>query len=212
MGRPDDDVDRLRVRRDHGRQGVDGQLVALARAEEAEAQDDVATLELDRRLDRVGVDEGQIRDAVRDHVEAARIDAVATREQAGRRRRHDDGRRRRIDEFGQDVALPVGRRLEDRVERHDGRDVEGPDEVQDVRPVLAAPDAVFMLDRNDVDAAREGLGGGAVVVAFIATEQVVDFDGIRAASLRRDESDDLRLPTDDARSWVKAAMPQRRGG
>ncbi len=77
------------------------------------------------------------------------------------------------------------------MQRHDGRDVECPDEVEDVRPVLAAPDAVFVLDRDEVDAARQGLGGGAVVVALIATEQVVDFDGIRAASLGRDESDDL---------------------
>ena len=41
MGRPDDDVAGLGVRRDDGGQRVKRQLESLARAQQAEAQDDV---------------------------------------------------------------------------------------------------------------------------------------------------------------------------
>ena len=70
-------------------------------------------------------------------------------------------------------------------------DVERPDEVEDVLAVGAAPDPVLVLDRDEVDASRQGAGGRAVVVALVATDQVMDFDRVRAASLGRDEGDDL---------------------
>ena len=49
MRRPDDDVHHVRVGRDDGRQGVDRELIALARAEQSEAQEDLPAGEAEGR-------------------------------------------------------------------------------------------------------------------------------------------------------------------
>jgi hypothetical protein len=77
------------------------------------------------------------------------------------------------------------------VERGHGRDVEGVDEVQDVLAVVAAPDPVLVLDRDDVDAITEGPGSVTVVSALIATDPVMDLEGVGDAALGVQESDDL---------------------
>ena len=54
----------------------------------------------------------------------------------------------------EDGSLAWRRMTQDRVQRRDGRHSQGADEVEDVVAVLAAPDPVLVLDRDDVDAAR----------------------------------------------------------
>jgi hypothetical protein len=77
------------------------------------------------------------------------------------------------------------------MKRGDGRDVELPDEIEDVFPVLTAPDSVLMLDRDDVDASAQGTGGADVVAVFVLADPMVDFDRVRGRLLRRIEDDDL---------------------
>ena len=68
-------------------------FVALAGAEQAEAQDHRGRRHAEPRLDEVRVDERQIRDAVGDHVEGAGVDAVDASEQLRGGPRHDDSGR-----------------------------------------------------------------------------------------------------------------------
>jgi hypothetical protein len=77
------------------------------------------------------------------------------------------------------------------MKRGDGRDVECPDEVEDVFTVLSAPDPVLVLDRDDVDASAQSAGGADVVAGFVLADPMVDFDRIRGRLLRRIEDDDL---------------------
>ena len=59
MGLTDDDVQDRRMRRDHVGQRGERELVPLARTEQAEAQDDLAALDAQSRLDRDRIDEGK---------------------------------------------------------------------------------------------------------------------------------------------------------
>jgi hypothetical protein len=65
------------------------------------------------------------------------------------------------------------------------------DEVQDVLAVLAAPDPVLVLDRDDVDAVTDGAGSVTVVSALIATDPVMDLEWVGDAALGVQEGDDL---------------------
>src|SRR5450759_924652 len=81
------------------------------------------------------------------------------------------------------------------MERRNGRHSERPDEVEHVRAVVTAPDAVLVLDRDDVHATVvEGPGDGHVVGLHVAPDAVADFRRIRARLIGRVEGDDLPLP------------------
>ena len=122
---------------------------------------------------------------------AASIDAVGDCQQIRRGFRHHDGGVGQLDELGEDGPLPWHRLLQDGMKRGDGRDVECPDEVEDVFTVLTAPDPVLVLDRDDVDASAQSAGGADVVAVFVLADPMVDFDRIRGRLLRRIEDDDL---------------------
>ena len=72
----DHDIQDRRMRGDHVGQRGERELVALARTQEAEAQDDLATLHAQGWLDRDRIDEREFRDAVRDDMQAAPVDTV----------------------------------------------------------------------------------------------------------------------------------------
>ncbi len=76
MGSTDQHIEGRRVGRNDCRQGIEDQLVALAGTEQAEAQDDVASCQPEIRLDRLRIDERQLRNAVGDDVQTLGIDAV----------------------------------------------------------------------------------------------------------------------------------------
>ena len=117
------------------------------------------------------------------------------------------------DQLGEDGPLAGRRVLQDGVKRGDGRDIERPDEVEDVCAVLAAPDPVLVLDRDDADASVQRAGGPQVVVRLVLANPMVDFDRIRATACSGGWRTTIsRLLVFAARSLVKAAMPQRRGG
>lgn len=118
MGRADDHVRRLRVRGEDLGQGIDHQLVALARREQAEAQDHVATLDRERGLDRLGGKDRQVGDAVGQDRDLIRVDAIVVREQGRRGARHHDRGVRRLDDLDHDLALPCRRVVRERVQRH----------------------------------------------------------------------------------------------
>jgi len=128
---------------------------------------------------------------VRNDMHASSIDAVGDCQQIRRGFRHHDGGVGQLDELGEDGTLPWHRPLQDGMKRGDGRDVELPDEIEDVFPVLTAPDSVLMLDRDDVDASAQGTGGADVVAVFVLADPMVDFDRVRGRLLRRIEDDDL---------------------
>jgi hypothetical protein len=64
------------------------------------------------------------------------------------------------------------------MERGDGRDIERPDEVIDIPAVLATPDPVLVLDRDEANAAAQGRGGPEVVGALVLADLMVDFDRV----------------------------------
>jgi hypothetical protein len=108
--------------------------------------------------------------------------------------RHHDGGVGQGGQFGEDGPLTGRRVLEDGVERRDGRDVERPDEVDDVSAVIASPDPVLMLDGDNARAPAQRLGGPDVVARFVLVNPMVDFDGIWGRRLLgRMQDDDLAI-------------------
>jgi hypothetical protein len=80
------------------------------------------------------------------------------------------------------------------VKRGDRRDPECTNEVNDAGAVLAAPDPVLVLDRDDVDAPAQGVGSARVVVRLVPADSMVDFDRIgRRRLLGRMKRDDLAV-------------------
>ena len=213
MRGPEDHVQRRGEGSAHGRHRRDRGLVPLARAEQAEAQDHQTALQVEVRLDGVGIDERQARHAVRHDPDAPRLHAVGPREQGGGRPGHDDGRGRHAHELRQDPPLGRRRRSQHGVQRrHDGH-VQGADEVEHVGSIVAAPDAVLVLDRDDLDVRRvQGGGRSEVVAARVTADPVADHARVGRRTGDRVQGHDLVGPTDDARSLVNVAIPQRCGG
>jgi hypothetical protein len=79
------------------------------------------------------------------------------------------------------------------VQRRDHGDFERAQEVEDVFPVLATPDVVVMLDRDDIDACPQGAGRVRVVIALVAPDPVMDLERERRAALGRQEDGDLAV-------------------
>ncbi len=89
------------------------------------------------------------------------------------------------------------------------------DEVEHGLAVVAAPDPVFVLDRDDVDAVRQGPGRLDVVGGLVAADAVMDFHRVGDAALGRDDGDDLaaaRRSREVVREGGDAAATRRIGG
>ncbi len=130
-----------------------------------------------------------------DDLEARRCYAIGASQQRCRRLGHDHGPGRRIDELGEDPPLRGGGVPEHRMERRYGRHPQGADEVEHVGAVIAAPDAVLMLDGDDVHARGvERSRNGSVVGLLIAPDAVANLRRVRARLTNRVEGDDLALP------------------
>jgi hypothetical protein len=101
------------------------------------------------------------------------------------------------------------------VQRHDGRQAKRPGEVEDRLAVLAAPDRVVELDRDDVGTGLERARGPRVVGALVTPDPVMDLEGIRRDRLGRMECDDLAVrgdPAQVARERRDPALARRIGG
>ena len=83
----------------HRRHRLDRDFVALAVAEQAEAQDHRVAAKPKARLHRFRIDQRQVVHPMRDHVDPARIDPVGPGQQRGRGARHDDRRCGRADQL-----------------------------------------------------------------------------------------------------------------
>src|ERR1035437_8789264 len=78
------------------------------------------------------------------------------------------------------------------MERRNGRHSERPDEVEHVRAVVTAPDAVLVLDRDDIHTADvEGRGDSHVVGPHVASDAMMDFRGVPFGPTGRMEGNDL---------------------
>ena len=170
------------------------------------------SIEPESLLDRRGVHQRQVRDTMRDDLDPTAVHAVRRRQEVGRGSGHHDGGLDAVDELAQDRTLAVGRVAKHGVERSHRRTAQCPDEVEDPLAVLATPDPVLMLDRHDVDATVKVPGGSEVVGRLVLADPVVDLERIRVARSGAMSAAISRPPEAAARSWVKVAMPQRRGG
>jgi hypothetical protein len=77
------------------------------------------------------------------------------------------------------------------VERGHGRDAEASRELEDVLAVLAAPDPVLMLDRDDVDAVVERAGCADVVGRLFLADAVMDLGRVERRVVARMKDGDL---------------------
>src|SRR5450759_5704369 len=108
--------------------------------------------------------------------------------------RHHDRRPGDIDKLGQDRPLSRRRSRWHIVERRHHRHFEGPNEVEDVRALLAAPDAVSMLNADHLHAAVvEGVCDIRVVRLVVAPDSMTDLGRIRPDLVGRMEGPDLPL-------------------
>jgi hypothetical protein len=77
------------------------------------------------------------------------------------------------------------------VQRRDGRDAQGPGEVEDAFAILTAPEAVLVLDRYDVDAVAQRAGGPQVVRGLVLADPVMDLRWIERRLLGGVQDGDL---------------------
>jgi hypothetical protein len=79
------------------------------------------------------------------------------------------------------------------VQRRDHGDIERAEEVEDILAIVAAPDRVVMLDRDDIDARPEGASGLGVIGALVASDPVVDLERERRTALGWEQDGDLAV-------------------
>ena len=135
---------------------------------------------------------------MRDDVQAGRVDAIGIGQQGCRRSRHDHSGVDLAHQLDDDRALVRRRLSEDGVQGRDRGDVQRPGEVQDRRAVLAAPDAVLVLDGHDIDAVSQRSGDTEVVGGLVATDPVMDLGRVSKHVCRRMQRDDLAGTSDPA--------------
>jgi hypothetical protein len=100
------------------------------------------------------------------------------------------------------------------VQCHDGRQAKRPGEVENRLAVLAAPDGVVELDRDDVGTGLERARGPRVVGALVTPDPVMDLEGVGRDRLGRMERDDLAVrgdPAQVARERRDPALARRVG-
>ncbi len=163
--RPDDEVDEVGTGRDSRRQRPDHRLDALAWSEQPERQQHAVTGDAELGLERVLVARRHVGDAVRDDVDLRARQRIAAREQIGGHLAHDD-EPRGLGHLLHDASLRVRGIVEHRVQGDDRRDAQRAQEVEDVRAVVAAEDAVFVLQRHPAHVLVVDQLGGARVVAL----------------------------------------------
>jgi len=79
------------------------------------------------------------------------------------------------------------------VQRRDYGDLDRAQEVEDVLAVVAAPDVVVVLDRDDIHAGAEYARRAGIVIALVASDPVVDLEREGRAALGRQEDRDLAI-------------------
>ena len=139
-----------------------------------------------RDLAASGLHEGHVRDAVRDHRDLLDADAIDRSQELPTFLRHDDEAGGSPCDLPDHGALLRARLCEHRVQRRDDRHVERGDQRQDLLAVLAAEDAEFVLQRDDVRRPPvEQVRGGGVGAGIVLVETedhvrriVVDLAGI----------------------------------
>jgi hypothetical protein len=92
-----------------------------------------------------------------------------------------------------------------------GRQLEGPNEVEHGLAIFAAPDARLELDRDDVRTALERSGRPAIVTALVTPDPVVDLEGVRRNRLERVERNDLAIGRDAAQVTREGGDPAAAG-
>jgi hypothetical protein len=194
MGGAEDDEQRPRFVDGDARHRLDHVLVALPRAEQAEAEDHPAARQPEIGLRSPAVDDRDVRDAMTDDADPIPWSPVAPVDKPGGGHRHDDRRLGPLDEPRQDEVLPVRRARQDGVKGdHDGRH-RRLDEVEDVRPVGAAVDPVFVLDGHDLGSRRRHeTGGRRVVAALVLPESPADLRAEGVGVARTMDGDDIAI-------------------
>ena len=164
------------------------ELVALARAKQAEAQDHVATVEARAAgLTVTGSTSGSSGTPCGMTWSRSRSTPYALVSRSAADRDMTTVASALATSSERTARWRGCRVLQDRVQRGDRRDPERPDEVETCVAVLAAPDPVLVLDRDDVDAPAQGLRRPKVVGRLVASDPMVDLDRIGDAAAPADE-------------------------
>ena len=147
VGRADDEVDQVGTGGDRGRKSADHRLDALVRAEQTECQQHALTGDAEPGLERLLIARGHVGDAVRDDVDIRASHVVPARQEIlGDRAHHDDDGR--PGHALHDDSLRVRGSVEHGVQRDHRGHAQRAEKIQDVSAVVAAEDAVFVLERH----------------------------------------------------------------
>ncbi len=173
MRRPEYDVNRVGPGFQNRGHGVDHDLDAFVRRQQAECQDDSTVDEAKLVLGLVGLDECKLRDAVRDDFDLLVGDMIDRPQQLPALFSHHHDLGRCLDNSRDDIALGLCRLGQDRVQRGDDRDGQARQQGHDLTSGFAAENAEFMLQGNRLEAAAvEVLGRPHIIIGPI----VVDLD------------------------------------
>jgi len=152
MGRAEDDVDDVGMLLQDGRQRLDNRLDALVSRQQAEGQQHRLALHAKVVLVEAGIDKGHVGDAVGNEVNLVRRDAIDALQKARAALTHDHHPLRQPRYLLQHPALVGVWLLEYGVERRNDGHAQLFQQGQDVAAGPAAEDAIFMLQRDHVNA------------------------------------------------------------
>ncbi len=153
MGSPHYDVEHIGIGLGDGGHRLDHMTNALVRCEQAERHQHFATLPAEALLQFIRLARRPVGDSVRNDFDAVRGDAIMAPQDFRAPRRHHDDFVGTVKDPPQHGFLRFRRLVENRMERHDQRQVDMADQLEDVRAGLSSENPILMLKPDGFGAA-----------------------------------------------------------
>ena len=195
MGHSGDDIRHVRMPRQNCRQRANHVFNALVWREQAEGKQNGFAFRAELVLEVVGIHEGHVGYAVRDHIDLSAGNRIHFAQQLRRKFAHDHQAIGELRDLFEHDALICVRFAQNRMQRSDQRHFQPAQQSQNVAARGAAVDAVFMLQADqivaiEVEKIRSPLIGGNVLLRqlqahlfriIVAGIGIVDGDGEQAS-------------------------------
>ena len=166
-----DDIDHVRMPRQNRRQRPNHVFNSLVWREQAECKQNGLAFRAELVLEIVGVHEGHVRHAVRDHIDLSAGNRIHFAQQLGRQFAHDNQAIGELCDLFEHDALICVRFAQNRVQRSDQRHFQSAQQGQNVAARGAAVDAVFMLQADKIVAIEVQEIGGPLIGGNILLRQ-----------------------------------------
>ena len=151
MGRARDHVDHVLVFRQNLRHGLNDVFDSLVRREQAEGEQHRFAFHAEAVLVEIGIEKGQVGNAVRNHVDLAAGHLEDFLQELGRELAHDDEAVGKLRDLFHDHQLVGVGLAQDRVQRGHDRHLQAAQQMQDMASGRTAEDSILVLQAHHVD-------------------------------------------------------------